>query len=376
MHIVFITTLYPESEKGIGESGSVTLALHNFVKFWKDSCSVTVLKPSLVLFRELYRLVKNRHLLSDIDDQSRVDGIEVFKCNVLKYSKIHRYFIGFIYQMLKGKEIAPDIIVSHWWYSHFIGQQLAKKMRVPHVVGMHASDIKFMHRTENRRYYKAILENCSGIVCRSDSIRKEISRRKPRLASKCFTAYSGIEESVLEPLGWILNKGKKLGRDKRVRFLSVCNLLIRKNIDVNLRALNRLRRYDWEYRIAGDGPEKDNLTYLAAQLDLMDRVIFLGHCSRERVMEELKNSNVFVMVSWPETFGLAFLEALAKGNIVVASLGSGVDGLIRDGESGFLCEPRNEDALTGKLEDIIHLKTSRVATILERQYNLISPFTA
>ena len=69
----------------------------------------------------------------------------------------------------------------------------------------------------------------------------------------------------------------------------------------------------------------------------------------------MRKSDVFVMVSSPETFGLVYLEAMASGCITVGSKGEGIDGIIKNGYNGFLVEPRNVSALKDTLERIINL---------------------
>ena len=65
-----------------------------------------------------------------------------------------------------------------------------------------------------------------------------------------------------------------------------------------------------------------------------------------QVVEHLKNSAVFIMISRKETFGLVYLEAMATGCITVAARGEGFDGIIEDGVNGFLCEAGNVAELT------------------------------
>ena len=51
------------------------------------------------------------------------------------------------------------------------------------------------------------------------------------------------------------------------------------------------------------------------------------------------------MISSNEVFKLVYLEAMAQGCIVIASKGGGFDGIIVDGQNGFLCDPGDSDQL-------------------------------
>ena len=81
----------------------------------------------------------------------------------------------------------------------------------------------------------------------------------------------------------------------------------------------------------------------------------------------MKKSDVFVMPSAPETFGLVYLEAMASGCIVVGAKGWGIDGLIKNGFDGYLVEPRDIDALKNFLLTCllkIRLKYEKIVEIL------------
>ena len=71
----------------------------------------------------------------------------------------------------------------------------------------------------------------------------------------------------------------------------------------------------------------------------------LGRINRDELQNRMHASQVFVLISKHETFGLVYLEAMLQGCIVIASKFGGVDGIIRDGKNGFLCEEGNEQEL-------------------------------
>ena len=59
----------------------------------------------------------------------------------------------------------------------------------------------------------------------------------------------------------------------------------------------------------------------------------------------MDRSDVFIMISKAETFGLVYLEAMARGCITIASRNEGMDGIIVDGENGFLCDAGDSNEL-------------------------------
>ena len=85
----------------------------------------------------------------------------------------------------------------------------------------------------------------------------------------------------------------------------------------------------------------ENLKALTSKYSLYDHVHFWGRIPREQVIRIMNETDCFIMVSKFETFGLVYLEAMAKGCITIASKNEGMDGIIRNGENGFLCEAGN-----------------------------------
>jgi N-acetyl-alpha-D-glucosaminyl L-malate synthase BshA len=88
--------------------------------------------------------------------------------------------------------------------------------------------------------------------------------------------------------------------------------------------------------LVGDGPERSRVESLVRELGLTGVVCFLG--KQLNFLEVLQNSDVFLLPSETESFGLAALEALACGVPVVASRVGGVPEVVAEGETGFLCE--------------------------------------
>ena len=149
------------------------------------------------------------------------------------------------------------------------------------------------------------------------------------------------------------------------RVVSMCRLDRTKRIDAVLHALNGLGgKYDFQYTIIGSGKEEKRLRRLINRLQIRDRVTMTGYLPRKHAMELMEENDVFVMTSAPETFGLVYLEAMAKGCITVGSKGQGIDGTIVNGINGFLCEPGNVDGLRKTLETIFALSSSEKEAIL------------
>ena len=95
--------------------------------------------------------------------------------------------------------------------------------------------------------------------------------------------------------------------------------------------------------LIGDGPERSATERLVRELGLEESVCFLG--KQESFVEILKRSDLFLLPSETESFGLAALEALSCGVPVVASNIHGIPEVVRNGETGVLADVGDVDAM-------------------------------
>jgi N-acetyl-alpha-D-glucosaminyl L-malate synthase BshA len=117
-------------------------------------------------------------------------------------------------------------------------------------------------------------------------------------------------------------------------------------------------------QLVGDGPERPRIEALVHSLGLSDHVRFFGE--RVALVELLQGSDVFLLPSSTESFGLAALEAMACGVPVVASDVGGVSEVVTDGEVGFLAAAGDISAMAGHVlrlltDESFHRRLSQAA---------------
>jgi len=91
---------------------------------------------------------------------------------------------------------------------------------------------------------------------------------------------------------------------------------------------------------------------LAARIDalgLQGHVQLLGAIDADQVRERLIQAHVFVLASWHEPLGVAYMEAMSCGVPTIGTDAGGVTELITDGVSGLLVPPKAPDALAGAI---------------------------
>jgi phosphatidylinositol alpha-1,6-mannosyltransferase len=143
--------------------------------------------------------------------------------------------------------------------------------------------------------------------------------------------------------------------------LSLCRLVERKGIAKVLRALSsqELRSTNFHYVIAGTGPQLTKLRRLAAELDLTDRVDFVGFVDEETKWKLYALADLFVMPNselggqdW-EGFGIVFLEAAIMGTPVIAGKSGGAPEAVAHGETGYTVDPESQTELQERMLELI-----------------------
>lgn len=194
---------------------------------------------------------------------------------------------------------------------------------------------------------------------------------------ECFTTSSRFLGGRLENLGCDSSRlvrlpvGVDLGsfrfrrrhkdRGKPVRVLSVARLVPVKGLEFGIRALARLstEHPEIEYRIIGEGPEKDKLASLVAELGLSSSVQLLGAQTQAVVAEELERAHIFLAPSvvsedgQEESQGMSLLEAQACGIPVLSTLTGGIPESVVDGKSAVLVRAGDDEHLARGLKHLI-----------------------
>ncbi len=139
------------------------------------------------------------------------------------------------------------------------------------------------------------------------------------------------------------------GGHERPIVLTCARLDEQKGIDVLLRAVPSLP--EAQFVLAGEGPERERLERLAAELGIADRVSFLG--ARGDVPELLAACDVVALPSRYEGASLAVLEAMAAGRPLLTSAIPGTVELVSDGDTALLAPPGDVAALAAGLRRLL-----------------------
>ena len=151
-------------------------------------------------------------------------------------------------------------------------------------------------------------------------------------------------------------RGSESGSEGAVALLAVGAVVPRKGYDVLLAALAELKHLSWRLVIAGDGgrsPETfAQLEADIARLGLADRVALRGAVSAEQLASLYESSDLFVLPSRYEGYGMAYTEAIVHGLPVVGTTAGAIPETVPAG-AGVLVPPDDADALAAVLRRLI-----------------------
>lgn len=376
-NILLLTSIYPaiDFEKG------ATPVLHYFAKEWvKIGYNVLVIHypanfPRIIMkFASLFKNQISSKSGAEIrtlpmkEFEYELDGVKVKRFPLLKYRphgkfayhQIEKAYVNTVgYCALCG--FVPDVIISHWVNPQLeIMRKLKLVYNVPtcYVAHLKGHDLLSVY---SKQKAKELLSGIDIIGFRSEYIKKQFTACFD-YNGPSFQCYSGIPRQYVLP-------AEPRGFEKISKFIFVGTLIARKNPVQLVPAINAAYgNEDFSVSFIGRGAEAKKIKKCAKYLNIEDKVHLLGYMERNQVLEYLKNSDVFIMISRKEAFGLVYLEAMATGCITIAAREEGFDGIIEDGVNGFLCEAGNEAELS---EIITKIKTMSPKNLQQISKNAI-----
>lgn len=348
-----------------------TLIVHYFAKeLQKAGHTVQVIYLSST---PVQRLVRNRfrHMIP-VEADYVYEGVPV---HLIRFQSLtpHRSFPEAFQAPIINKKLRafkqglgwkPDKVFIHF-PTVFTGLTEILADGVPVLGDFHNIDIMILNRSggdEAARFIRKI----RNWGFRNNRIQMGLTEVEKRTMCR---VYSGIDKALLAPKSVI---HQKAGRPwEKMRVVYAGRLIPLKHVDLLIQAVQKLS-FEYELTIVGDGPEMKRLLKLA---DNSPHIHFTGQLSRRETVTRMRESDVFVMLSSPETYGLVYLEAAAQGCIIVASKGEGFDGVIMHGENGFLEMPNSIDAARRILETIHALDDAERKRLIFNGYQLAVSMT-
>ena len=213
--------------------------------------------------------------------------------------------------------------------------------------GLSAADAARLHASE-----RAALAAARHVVTTSTATARLLAADYEVPSERLSVVEPGTDRVVLRPRR----------HDGAVVLLAVGSVIPRKGYDVLVAALARLRHLSWRLVIAGDcGRSPETFRRLEADianLGLADRVTLLGAVAADELTSLYATSDLFVLPSRFEGYGMAYAEALAHGLPVIGTTAGAVPQTV-PGDAGVLLPPDDVDALAATLQQLVESPDER-----------------
>jgi N-acetyl-alpha-D-glucosaminyl L-malate synthase BshA len=254
-----------------------------------------------------------------------------------------------------------DLLHVHYAIPHSVSAMLARQMlawgpkhrKLPFVTTLHGTDITLVG--QDRSYLPVTrfsIEQSDGVTAISEYLRERTVRE------------FGIKNNIKVIYNFVncelYCRDKDLG-ERRAEYapngerilVHVSNFRPVKRVTDVIEIFDRVRKQvPSKLLLMGDGPERSPAEWLTVQKGIHNDVIFLG--KQELIGEKLAIADVLLLPSQLESFGLAALEAMASEVVPIATRVGGVPEVIEHGETGFLADVGDVDAMARYAIEILN----------------------
>lgn len=157
-----------------------------------------------------------------------------------------------------------------------------------------------------------------------------------------------------------------------IKLICVARLIERKGVQHILRALCALPD-SIKLTVVGEGNYMHVLQQLASELKLDNRVNFYGYCPRDKLVQLYNRSDIFVLPSMAESFGMVFVEAMSCGLPVIGARVGGVPDIIKE-ENGILVTPDSVDDVVSAIQHLASDESLRNSMAKENRRKAVEQY--
>lgn len=261
-----------------------------------------------------------------------------------------------------------DVLHAQTFASAPPGMLARRLYRKPLVLTLHTSHfLRLARKAAWRPVLRRIIAAADWLLAASEEIRDVALELYAHPRAEALA--NGVDTELFRPLRLQPQNGsapvpRALGRR---RIIVPRRLFAKNGVEYLVRALPLMRReLDVEALVVGDGPERQRLEALAAQLGVVEVVRFLGARPNAEMPALLSSAEVAVVPSLVEATSVAALEAMSCGVPVAASRVGGLPEIV-DEEVGTLFRPGNPEELAARVVALLRRSDLQAAGSRARQ---------
>lgn len=249
-----------------------------------------------------------------------------------------------------------DIIHAHSLFSNgYIAYKLNQEYNIPYIVAVRNTDVNvfFDKMIHLRAMGVNILKNAEKIIFISEPYKKYTinkfipEKHKEEINNKYVVIPNGIDEF------WLNNKFKdrNIPQKNKVKLIYAGRIDTNKNIDTTIKACELLMKqgYEVNYKVIG---KIANEKYKSI-INENPFIQYIPHSPKEDLIKHYRDSDIFIMPSKHETFGLVYAEAMSQGLPIIYTRGQGFDGQFSEGEVGYSVQYNSPEEIAERIKDIL-----------------------
>jgi glycosyltransferase involved in cell wall biosynthesis len=304
-------------------------------------------------------------------ERHEAEGVNVYVLNIpggrlpkVILHKVRSIGLSILYKLILKELGKPDVLHAHFTDVGYAALTLKRQKNVPLVITEHSSLInkpvieKQLFNTATETYVQA-----DAVISVSPSLGNTI---KDKFNIQSLYVPNIVDTDVFK---YTIRESSST-----FNFISMGNLIYGKRMDLTIEAFYKAFGdfSDVTLTIFGEGDERSKLEGIIKKYHLENRVKLMGMCSREVIKENLKDSDCFVLASRAETFGVAYIEALASGIPVIATMCGGPEVFVHK-ENGYMIPVDDLDALASAMmymyENNIAFDREKISTEIKLKFS-------
>jgi glycosyltransferase involved in cell wall biosynthesis len=371
-----VNTDHNIQEKNRGELLKVLFVTHNYIRYKGDFAGVFLhLLARKLLEKNIQVYVVAPHD-EGLPEEETIDGIKIYRFqygdddeetlayrgnmhnqlmrNPFKVFRLRKFLKASHRTALKViMENDIEMVSVHWlipnvYVAHKLKKRLGDKIRL--FISSHGTDIRLLHQYKfiyNLRFVRETVRSCRAYTVVSSFLRDQLVSLDKTIASKIHVVPLPNDESVFYP-------DKNIPEDRNL-VVAVSRLTRQKRLDFLFRAVKKAadKLPSIKLEIYGNGPERENLQKLMADLGLEGRVKMFDPIPQKDLRRVYNRAAVVVLNSYQEGFGLALSEAMLCRTAVIGTKSGGIVDIIDDNETGLLVPVDDVKALAGVMARVL-----------------------
>jgi len=271
--------------------------------------------------------------------------VEVIQYPLFEYSPYALSLAAKMAEVIEYQRL--DLLHVHYAVPHsnsaFLAKQIVKNRKIKIITTLHGTDISLVgNHPSLLPITKHGIEMSDGVTAVSKFLRDQ-TYNELNVEKEIEVIYNFIDPDIFKPVNTRTIKRCFAPNGEKI-ISNISNFRPIKRLDIVIKVFNEIRRkIPSKLILVGDGPERAKIEKICRDLKICQHIKFLG--KQDSIVEILSASDLFLLPSESESFGLAALEALACEVPVIASNIGGLPEVFNDGEEGFLVDINDTDKM-------------------------------